>query len=230
MYKIILFVVALSISLILKSSFFQEPLFAQDSGAKHLTTEISDSDKRDSDISGKATTDSENISLETTVSSNFLKIPLLKEDSCKNKVHFGIRIINNSPVAKRFTSLDTIVIEIVGADGKKNFFGGIRNYTVRPEESECPLLEPGESFVYNFTLYSALDQVSDEFMLFIPDKYGGMWLIKNLEQGGYNIKFIYQNIEKESTKCISKTSRLNLLKDFWTGFSASNFVSLTLGF
>jgi hypothetical protein len=251
MYKIILFVVALSISLILKSSFFQEPLLAQDSGAKQLTTKISDSDKRDSDISGKATTDSENISLETTVSSNFLNIPFLKsenisleatlssnflkvplslEDNNINKVEISIRIQNNSQIPQRFTMLDTLRIETVRADGKKDFFGGFRTYTAYPKESECPLLQPGESFVYNFTLYSARHQISDKFILFVPDNYGGVWLIKNLETGEYKIRFAYLNNESESTVCSLRTRGPNPLKDFWTGFAASNFVNLTLGF
>jgi len=112
MYKIGLFLLALSISLILKSSFFQEPLLAQDSGAKHLTTEISDSDKRDSGISGKTTTDSENISLEATASSNFLKIPLSPEDNNKSNVEISIRIQNKSQTAQRFTMFSTLGIEI----------------------------------------------------------------------------------------------------------------------
>jgi len=229
MYKIILFVVALSISLILKSSFFQEPLLAQDSGAKQLTTEILDLDSRDSGISGKATIYSENISLETTVSSNFLKIPLSPEDRGKNKIEISIRIQNNSRIPQRFTMFDTLRVEIVGADGKKNFFGGFRTYTAYPKESECPLLEPGESVVYNLTLCSARDQVSDKFILFIPDNYGGVLLIKNLETGEYKIRFAYLNNESESTVCSLRTRGLDPLKDFWTGFAASNFVNLTLG-
>jgi len=237
MYKIGLFLLALSISLIVKSSFFQEPLLAQDSGAKQLTTKISDLDNRDSGISGKATIYSgENIRLEATVSSNFLNIPLLKEDSCKNKVEVSIRIINNSQVAKRFTMFDTIRIEIVGADGKKDIFGSFRTYTVPLKESECPLLQPGESFIYNLTLFSARDQVSDEFMLVVPDKYGGAWLIKNLTPGAYKIRFVYHNYQSESTECtFSETAVFNPLtgviaglKDFWTGVSPTNFFNLTL--
>jgi len=228
MYKIILFVVALSISLILKSSFFQESLLAQDSGAKQLTTEISDSGNRDSDISGKAATDSENISLEATLSSNFLKVPISLEDNNRNKVEISIRVQNNSQIPQRFTMLDTLRIETVRADGKKDFFGGFRTYTAYPKESECPLLQPGESFVYNFTLYSARHQVSDKFILFVPDNYGGVWLIKNLETGEYKIRFAYLNNESESTVCSLRTRGLDPLKDFWTGFAASNFVNLTL--
>jgi len=229
MYKIGLFLLALSISLIVKSSFFQEPLFAQDSGVKQLTTEISDLDNRDSGISGKATIYSENISLETTVSSNFLKIPMLKEDSYKNRVEISISIKNNSQVAQRFTMFDTITIEIIAPDEKKYFVGSFRPYTILPKESECPLLKPGESVVYNLTLYSARDQVSDEFMLVIPDKYGGAWFIKNLEMAKYKIRFVYQNNESESTMCSLRTRGLDPLKNFWTGISASNFVNLTLG-
>jgi len=165
MYKIGLFLLALSISLILKSSFFQEPLLAQDSGAKQLTTEISDLDNRDYGISGKATTDSENISLETTVSSNFLKIPLSPEDRDKTKIEISIRVQNKSQIPQRFTMFDTLRIEIVGADGKQYFFGSMRFFTISPKESECPLLQPGESFFHTLNLDSGRERGSGEFFL-----------------------------------------------------------------
>jgi len=258
MYKIGLFLLALSISLIVKSSFFQEPLLAQDSGAKHLTTEISDSDKRDSDISGKATTDSENISLETTVSSNFLNIPFLKsenisleasassnflniplspEDRDRTKVEISIIIKNNSRIAQRFTMFNTLGIDIVIPDGKQSPFDQTSAFLIAlPKESECPLIQPGESFVHKLSLSSFRHSVSGEFILASSNKYGEIWSIKNLEPGEYKIRFTYQNNQQESSLCtvleptaFNPLTGLARLKDFWTGFSTTNFVNLTLG-
>jgi len=259
MYKIGLFLLALSISLIVKSSFFQEPLLAQDSGAKHLTTEISDLDNRDSGVSGKATIYGENISLETTVSSNFLntpffksenisleatassnflKIPLAPEDSDRTKVEISISIKNNSRIPQRFTMFNTLGIEIVAAGGKQYFFGEMSFFTIPPKESECPLIQPGESLVHKLNLSSFRHSVSDEFILASSNKYGEIWSIKNLGLGEYKIRFTYQNNQRESSVCTSFSEATGFnpltgvarLKDFWTGFAASNFVNLTLGF
>jgi hypothetical protein len=258
MYKIGLFLLALSISLILKSSFFQQPLLVQDSGEKQLTTEISDLDNRNSGISGKATNDSENISLETTVSSNFLNIPFLKsenisleatassnflkiplspEDNNKSNVEISIRIQNNSRNPQRFTMFNTLGIDIVAPDGKYYFFSELSMFTILPKESECPLIQPGESFVHKLSLSSSRHSVSDEFILGSSNKYGEIWLIKNLEPGEYKLRFTYQNNRRESSLCTSSEvivfnplTGVARLKDFWTGFSTTNFVNLTLGF
>jgi len=236
MYKIILFVVALSISLILKSSFFQESLLAQDSGAIHLTTEISDLDNRDSGISGKATNDSGNISLEATASSNFLKIPLSPEDNGKSNVEISIRVQNKSQTAQRFSMFTTLGIEIVASDGKRYFFAQMSSFIIgHRREPECHLIQPEESFIHKLNLSSSQHPVSGEFILGSSDKYGKIWSIKNLEPGEYKIRFTYQNNQQESSLCtvleptaFNPLTGLARLKDFWTGFAASNFVNLTL--
>jgi len=158
------------------------------------------------------------IRFETLVPERMYRLPKYEEET---PIQFGVRITNNSSTPYRF-DLPNFLPEILDKHGKVMQMGGGRNATGMIEESDVPLIIPGEKLEY---------WMNAKFMWFGKNciqltgiaQYGLIWNFYNFLPGKYQIRLTYNNP--------LPTRKIQLVKEidgFWIGKVATPFARLRL--
>jgi hypothetical protein len=161
------------------------------------------------------------IQFETILSERVLTIPV-KQQNARTPVRFGIRVTNLSSKSYRFFVF-YLLPELQAADGKEIQFHYGRNATRIPEEeSDFPLVNPGENFT--FFLNGNLYWEDSKLLLGGRDRTGGVWIFSNLKLGTYQMRFTYQNQEARVKLRVGGI----IVEDIWTGTVSMPFVNFRL--
>ena len=143
-------------------------------------------------------------------------------------VEIGIRISNNTSNCFRFSLFTSLIPQLVGTDGQPIEAGYGRHSTIRPKESDFPIVKPGESLTF-FPKIAQLFWVKGElFGLSIPAGDGGSWGFGSLSLGTYQINFIYKNQDRTVTILDKERRNAKLLEDIWVGMVFTPSIALSL--
>ncbi|WP_193197043.1 hypothetical protein [Nostoc sp. MG11] len=132
------------------------------------------------------------------------------------RVQLGICITNNTPNPVRFNFFDTLIPQVVGADGQVHLRGYYRRHTKRPLESDFPLVMPGESTTL-FQEAGLYWRKGDQFILSIAARDGGYWNFKVLKVDMYQIQLVYNNkyTVQEIEIYYRESLNTNLIEGLW---------------
>jgi len=187
---------------------------------------IRESAMTDNSMSFKSADDNvvevEGVSFETLVSEPIWIIPK-NEPNAKLPVTLGVRITNKTPNPIRFSRFDTLYPNLVRQGGQVIQLEGGRDGTLKPKESDFPLVAPRESVT--FYLDANLSWQNNKLQLGGSDGFGGLWYFDNLNPDTYQVQFIYQS-HKRSVE-IDKQGR-RILDNIWIGRVATPFVKISL--
>ena len=170
----------------------------------------------------------EGIRFEILVPERVLILPE-KKRRVATRVQLGICITNNTPNPVRFNFFDTLIPQLMEADGQLHFRGYYRRGTKRPSESDFPLVMPGESFT--LFPYSELSwRKLDPFTLIIEAGDGGYWDFDGLKAGIYQIQLVYNNkyTAQEIEIYDRESLNTNLIEGLWIGMVSTPKVKFHL--
>ncbi len=143
----------------------------------------------------------------------------------------ALRITNNTQTPLRFSGYDTPDAEIVGPNGKILELSAAINWTVPPTKVDFPLAQPGESVT--FIRDAKLFWQNNQLRLGGSDGYGGVWDVKDLAPGSYQVRLRYVN--SKATAYIydrelraPKTGNPATLEGIWTGAAITPFREIRL--
>jgi hypothetical protein len=161
------------------------------------------------------------ICFETLVPEQMVRLPKYREEI---PVQFGVRITNQASTPYRF-DLPYFLPAILNPHGKAIQRDLAKNATRLVEESDIPLIMPGESLDFlmdaKFSWYTR-----DCLRLSGYAIYGGIWIFWNIKPGKYKLSFTYRNMltKKEMVTLQGKAE----IDQFWTGEIMTPSVSLRL--
>lgn len=158
------------------------------------------------------------IRFETVIPERRLSTPLI-QPNVKIPVQIGIQITNNTSTPFRFSSFDTLIPELIGADGliPRQNFGGSTGWKT-PRESDFQLAMPGES-VTLFPKAHLVWQADGLLNLIVPGGGRACWKFNDLKLGTYQMQLTYR----------SPTEKPDLLfEDLWMGMVHTPFVEFHL--
>ncbi|MDF5725878.1 MAG: hypothetical protein PUP91_36620 [Rhizonema sp. PD37] len=140
-------------------------------------------------------------------------------------VQFGFRITNQASTPYRF-ELQRFLPELSDPHRRLIKINGInRNTSTQAEESDIPLIIPGDSLEFLMTTKIRWYR-KDWFQLLGQVMYGGFWTFNNLKPGKYQVRFSYENLltKKEMLLYKGRTE----VDSFWTGKITTPFAQLRL--
>ena len=128
------------------------------------------------------------IQFETILSPTSIKNPD-KENNIETQVDIGMKIINQTQTAFKFYFFDTLIFQIIKADGQTIRKSGSSNALQSPQEHHYPSVKPGKSIIFfpNTKLFS----FNNELCLKTAIQSGGFYYFQNLQPGEYWIRFVY---------------------------------------
>lgn len=158
------------------------------------------------------------IRFKTVIPERKLTVPLIGPN-IQIPVQIGMQITNNTSTPFRFSSFDTLIPELVGADGlvMRQSAGGVLGWA-NPTESDFHLVMPGQ----NITLFPNVSLVwlaDGLFKLIVPGGGRANWSFNNLKLGTYQIQLRYRSLTAESDV---------LFEDLWKGMVSTPFVEFCL--
>jgi len=170
-------------------------------GANMTSFELNDSDVLEVD----------GIQFRTLLSEEVVYLPKHGEET---SIQFGVQITNQTSVPYRF-DLQQFLPEILDPQGKPIYMDFGINVTRPTEQSDIPILMPGEKLDFfmdaKFDWYEKYLRISGKAM------YGGRWwYITSLETGDYKIRFIYKNTAPSKLMFIWSKGRTKF-DGFWVG-------------
>ena len=153
------------------------------------------------------------------------RLPLPKGDAGpRSPIQLGLRITNLTKGPLRFSRKDTITLEMTGPGGRPVERGGGRDATRPSDESDFPLVKPGESVT--FPIDATIDWLEGTPRLVCPDGFGGHWTFENLGKGPYQIRVRYSN---EDGSVVLRSQGIDkTLKGIWTGGAVTPYANVKL--
>ncbi|MBW4542763.1 MAG: hypothetical protein KME43_27095 [Myxacorys chilensis ATA2-1-KO14] len=160
------------------------------------------------------------IRFETLVPQNIVRLPKRGEEV---NVQFRVRITNQTSTPYRF-NLQRFLPEMSNSQGQMLVVGGGRNSSTEIEESDIPLLKPGESteFLMNAKLLWREKRIS----LVGYALYGSIVEFYNLHSGQYQIRFEYENLQPRREMLLITTGRTQV-GNLWVGKVVTSFAGIT---
>jgi hypothetical protein len=161
------------------------------------------------------------IRFETVVPERSYRLPKYGEET---PMKFGVRITNKTLIPYRF-DLPKFFPEILNPHGKPLQMSFAQNATRKVEETDIPLIMPGESFEFlkdaKFSWYSRDCIVLKGFAF-----YGGIWSFYNFKPTKYQIRLAYKNLLPKQ-KMLLVTGQYEV-DGFWISTIATPFTRLRL--
>ena len=168
----------------------------------------------------KSVVEVDGVSFETLVSDSVLSVP---QPGAETPVKFGVRITNKKQKPARFARFGIIHPNLVTEEGRViPLYGGTAGEKM-PEESDFPLVMPGESVT--FCLEGMLSWQNDKLVMGGTDGFGGFWYFRDLKPGQYKFQFIYQYYDAVMQIYLPKEQ---ILEGIWTGKLATPWVNINL--
>ncbi|NCR70023.1 MAG: hypothetical protein GPI93_02035 [Microcystis aeruginosa LG13-12] len=168
----------------------------------------------------KSVVEVDGVSFETLVSDSVLSVP---QPGAETPVKFGVRITNKKQKPARFARFGIIHPNLVTEEGRViPLYGGTAGEKM-PEESDFPLVMPGESVT--FFLEGMLSWQNDKLVMGGTDGFGGFWYFRDLKPGQYKFQFIYQYYDAVMQIYLPKEQ---ILEGIWTGKLATPWVNINL--
>lgn len=181
-------------------------------------------------LTDSSAVEADGIRFKTLLPEGILPIPE-NQPGANTSALIALRITNNTQTPLRFSGYDTLDAEIVGSDGKILELSAARNWTVPPTKVDFPLAQPGESVT--FIRDAKLFWQNNQLRLGGADGYGGVWDVKDLAPGSYQVRLKYVN--SKSTAYIydrelrdPKTGNPETLEGIWTGAAITPFREIRL--
>lgn len=168
----------------------------------------------------KSVVEVDGVSFETLVSDSVLSVP---QPGAETPVKFGVRITNKKQKPARFARFGIIHPNLVTEEGRViPLYGGTAGEKM-PEESDFPLVMPGESVT--FFLEGMLSWQNDKLVMGGTDGFGGFWYFRDLKPGQYKFQFIYQYYDVVMQIYLPKEQ---ILEGIWTGKLATPWININL--
>lgn len=162
------------------------------------------------------------IRFETLVPERVVHVHKYEEET---PVQFGFRITNQASTPYRF-ELQRFLPELSDPHRRLMKINGLnRNTSTEAEESDIPLIMPGESLEFLMTAKISWYR-KDCFKLLGEAIYGGFWTFYNLKPGKYQVRFSYENLLAKKQMLLSKGR--TEVDSFWTGKITTPFAQLRL--
>lgn len=164
----------------------------------------------------------EGVQFETLVPQPIFSIPS-SQPTFKVPVQIGIKITNNTLTTLRFTTFDSLIPFLIGADGfiESQSYSGIHGF-IFPTESDFRLLDPG----HNLVLFPKIELVKQENDLVQLEIFGGgktSWWFSNLRLGKYQIGFTYRALTEKPDFLPDL-----LFQNLWMGMVYTPFIDFLL--
>lgn len=171
----------------------------------------------------KSAVEVDGIRFETLLPDRTLNVPQ-KEPGAKTLVQLaGIRITNNTPNPVRFRLHDSLIPEILGADGQIQRRGFFSDWVSVAQESDFVLIMPGKNI--KFFLGAALWwQENDQFVLIIDAVNGGAYTFQPINLGNYKICLNYVNYTGFVKVDDPITGKEKQIENIWTGIVTTPFL------
>jgi RNA polymerase sigma-70 factor (ECF subfamily) len=142
----------------------------------------------------------------------------------RSTIKLALRITNRTNNPLRFTRFDSLSVWMVGPDGKELTRSGGRDGTFPVQESDCPLVKPGDSVTFDLDAHLFRQDGKLRFGGF--DGFGGGWgFADEFKPGRYQLRIWYQNTATEQE--VGKAVR-TVLKGLWTGEVKTPYVEVAL--
>ena len=158
------------------------------------------------------------IRFETLVPQPTISVSLTQPDF-NISVQIGMQITNNASTPLRFTSFDSLIPFLIGADGliPSQSYGGSHGW-VLPKESDFRLVMPGSNVAF-FPKVHLVRQADKLLKLIVPSGGRGSWKFNDLKLGKYQVGLTYRSL----------TDKPDLLfEDLWMGMVSAPFVEFHL--
>ncbi|WP_190445899.1 hypothetical protein [Tolypothrix tenuis] len=153
---------------------------------------------------------------------NMVTLPKYREEI---PVQFGVRITNQASIPYRF-DLPFILPEILDPHGQAMHRSLNKNATREVENSDIPIIIPGESF--DFLMDAKFDWYGENYLRFLGNAiYGGIWIFWYSQPGKYQVRFTYENQLPNKRMLILKEGWAEI-DGFWIGKLISQFADLIL--
>jgi RNA polymerase sigma factor (sigma-70 family) len=142
----------------------------------------------------------------------------------KTSIKLRLRISNRTDKPLRFSRFDTLFPEAVGPNGNALTRSGGRDHTRPMMESDCPLVQPGDSTTFDIDAH--LFWQAGKLRFGGSDGFGGIWgFADEFKLGQYRLRIWYHNTATEHE--VGRGER-TILKGIWTGEVKTPFVELSL--
>jgi hypothetical protein len=151
------------------------------------------------------------ICFETLIPEEMVRLPKYGEET---PVQFGVRITNQASIAYRF-DLPYVLPDILDPQGKAMQRSLNKNATRQVEESDIPLINPGESL--NFLMDAKFNWYHENYLRLLGNAiYGGIWIFWYSQPGKYQVRFSYEN-QIAKKKMLTLKEGWTEIDGFWTG-------------
>jgi hypothetical protein len=151
------------------------------------------------------------IRFETIVPERSYRLPQYGEET---PIQFGVRITNQTSTPYRF-DLQRFLPEILDPQGNNLQMDGGQNSTRLVEESDIPLLMPGESL--DFLIDAKLNWYKKKCVSISGRAtYGGFWIFWNIKPGEYQLRLKYENQLFQMNRLMSAKGWTEI-DEFWIG-------------
>jgi hypothetical protein len=162
------------------------------------------------------------IQFETLVPERIYRIPKYGEET---SVQFGVRITNQTSTPYRF-DLPYVLPEILDPSRKVMQRDLNKNATTAVEESDIPLISPGE--ILNFLIDAKCNWYHENYLRLLGNAiYGGIWIFWYSQPGKYQVRFTYEN-QLAKKKMITLKEGRTEIGGFWIGNIKTPFTTLML--
>jgi hypothetical protein len=159
------------------------------------------------------------ICFETLIPEEIVRLPKYGEET---PVQFGVRITNQASIPYRF-DLPFFWTEILDPHGEPMQIYSGKNATREVEESDIPLIMPGESL--DFLMDAKLNWDNKNCLSLLGNAiYGAIWFFWNIQPGQYQIRFTYEN-QRARKQMFTFEGRAEI-DGFWIGKIKTLFASL----
>lgn len=161
------------------------------------------------------------IRFETLLPVLMVRLPKYGEET---PVQFGVRITNQASTPYRF-DLQRFLPEFLDSKGQLIKVGINRNTSTEAEESDIPLIAPGQSL--EFLMNPKLVWYRDYLRLLGNAFYGGVWELYILKSEKYQVRLRYEN-QLAKKKMILFAKGRDEIDGFWIGKVATPFAHIHL--
>ncbi|OYE00393.1 hypothetical protein [Nostoc sp. 'Peltigera membranacea cyanobiont' 232] len=162
------------------------------------------------------------ICFETIMPNNIVRLPKYGEEI---PVQFGVRITNQASIPYHF-DLPYVLPEILDPYGRTMQMSLNKNATREAEESDIPLISPGERL--DFLMDAKFNWYHENYLRLLGNAiYGGIWIFWYSQPGKYQVRFTYEN-SLPKKRMLTLKEGWTEIDGFWTGTLTSHFADLIL--
>lgn len=141
-------------------------------------------------------------------------------------VAIGLRITNNTTIARLFSRHSTLFPELIGVEGAVPNGGGWISPNC-PTLSDFVNIQPGQSTTF-FPEAAIFWQWGNQFVLSIDSGNGGSWDFEPIKPGSYQVRFLYHNTRREETVYDTSCQEFKLIENIWMGEVSTPFVEFQI--